>query len=64
MWTLIPAIAVLLIALIYLVYDQIRQAENRRRRVMHERVAELLWAAAQHGDRSVRDSSSERSGIA
>ncbi|MGL4555116.1 MAG: hypothetical protein ACRC33_28455 [Gemmataceae bacterium] len=50
MVTLMPAIAVVFVSFLYCAYDHVRQSEVRRRlRVVRERVAELLWAAAERG---------------
>ena len=49
MVTLMPAFATLMVSFVYCAYEHARQAETHRRRVVRERVAELLWAAAQHG---------------
>ena len=45
---LVPAFAAVLVSFLYCACERVRQGENRRRRVMRERVAELLWAAAEH----------------
>ena len=46
---LMPAFAAVLVSFMYCACDRLRQAETQRRKVIRERVAELLWAAAAHG---------------
>lgn len=48
MLPIVPAYAALVVSMLYCAYDHIRQAQARHKKEMHERVAALLWAVANH----------------
>jgi hypothetical protein len=47
MANLIPAFASIAVTLLYCAYDQLRQRERDRQRLIRQRVAQMLWAAAE-----------------
>jgi hypothetical protein len=47
---LLSNLPTLTISAIYCAYSAYRQAQDRRRRLLHERVAYLLWVMAQQVD--------------
>ncbi|MFQ3592999.1 MAG: hypothetical protein SNJ82_07390 [Gemmataceae bacterium] len=47
MTNLIPAFASIAVSLVYCAYAQMRQRELERQRLLRQRVAQMLWAAAE-----------------
>jgi hypothetical protein len=47
MVNLIPAFASIAVTLLYCAYEQHRQRELERQRLIRQRVAQMLWAAAE-----------------
>lgn len=48
MLPIVPAYAALVVSMMYCAYEHFRQAQVRRKKEMHQRVAALLWAVANH----------------
>jgi hypothetical protein len=47
MANLIPAFASIAVTLLYCAYEQVRQRERDREKMIRQRVAQMLWAAAE-----------------
>jgi hypothetical protein len=47
MASLIPAFGSIAVSLLYCAYYRLQQQELERRRLLHHRVAQMLWAAAE-----------------
>lgn len=50
MHAVFPAVATLAVSTIYLLWQNYQAALHRQERVMRDRVAFMLWTAAQQGD--------------